>query len=223
MTDQRAAFEGQTTKLAIFGAGGHGRELANLALRCGYRADQLVFLVDEGHGQGQRVAGIPVETIASIMPEGMSFVAALGDPSARRTAVAKCLAAGMREATLADPAVALASTVTMGPGSIIAAGSVLTVDIELGSHVHINVGCTVSHDVRIGSFGTLSPGVHIAGRVHIGEGVFVGVGASILPGTSTRPLVIGDGAVIGAGACVTNEVDAGTTVAGVPARVLRPA
>lgn len=223
MTDQSTAFDGRATKLAIFGAGGHGRELANLALRCGYRTDQLMFLVDERHGQGQCVAGIPVATIASVAPDGMSFIAALGDPSTRRTAVAKCLAAGMREATLADPSVSLASTVTIGPGSIIAAGSVLTVDIELGAHVHINVGCTVSHDVRIGSFGTLSPGVHIAGRVCIGEGVFVGVGASILPGTSTRPLVIGDGAVIGAGACVTSDVDAGTTVAGVPARVLRPA
>lgn len=223
MTDHPYAFAGQTTKLAIFGAGGHGRELANLALRCGYRADELTFLVDEGHGQGQFVAGMAVATIASIALEGMPFVAALGDPSARRTAVVKCLAAGMREATLTDPAVALASSVIVGPGSIIAAGSVLTVDIHLGSHVHVNVGCTISHDVRIGSFSTLSPGVHIAGRVHIGEGVFVGVGASILPGTPTRPLVVGDGAVIGAGACVTSDVEAGTTVAGVPARVLRPA
>ena len=90
-------------------------------------------------------------------------------------------------------------------------------DIALGEHVHVNIGCSVSHDVRIDDFSTLSPGVHVSGHVKIGRDVFIGTGANIINGSAASPLVIGDGALIAAGACVTKSVEAGSLVAGVPA------
>jgi acetyltransferase-like isoleucine patch superfamily enzyme len=84
-------------------------------------------------------------------------------------------------------------------------------------HVHINIGCTVSHDSRIDDFATLSPGSHISGHVHVGPDVFIGTGACIINGSEDEPLTIGAGAVVAAGACVTRPVEAGTMVAGVPA------
>ncbi len=102
-------------------------------------------------------------------------------------------------------------------GSVICAGSILTTNVAIGEHVHVNVGCTISHDVFIGDFSTLSPGVHVSGHVHIGRDVFIGTGANIINGSANGPIVIGDGAVIAAGACVTKSVEPGALMAGVPA------
>ena len=107
--------------------------------------------------------------------------------------------------------------VALGPGSVICAGSILTVNIEIGAHVHINLGCTIGHDAVIGNFSTLSPGVHVSGNVQIGERVYIGTGATLINGHANDPLVVGDGAVIAAGACVTRSVESGAMVAGVPA------
>jgi acetyltransferase-like isoleucine patch superfamily enzyme len=84
----------------------------------------------------------------------------------------------------------------------------------------INIGCTLSHDVRLGAFATLSPGVHIAGNVVIGERATIGIGANIINGTPSRPLVIGPDSLVAAGATVIHDVAAGTVVGGVPARLL---
>ena len=51
----------------------------------------------------------------------------------------------------------------------------------------------------------------------IGDDVFIGAGARVLGG-----IRIGDGARIGANAVVINDVPAGATAVGVPARVLVP-
>jgi acetyltransferase-like isoleucine patch superfamily enzyme len=107
--------------------------------------------------------------------------------------------------------------VALGEGVVLCAGTVVTTDVVIGAHVHVNLGCTISHDARVGEFSTLSPGVHVSGNVTIGRDVFVGTGACIINGTAGQPLTIGDGAVIAAGACVTRPVEPGSMVAGVPA------
>jgi acetyltransferase-like isoleucine patch superfamily enzyme len=69
----------------------------------------------------------------------------------------------------------------------------------------------------VGSFVTISPGVHIAGKVTIGDGVFIGIGASISNGVR-----IAAGSVIGAGAVVLEDVTAENSVmVGVPAKLVK--
>jgi sugar O-acyltransferase (sialic acid O-acetyltransferase NeuD family) len=105
--------------------------------------------------------------------------------------------------------------VIIGQGSIVCAGSTLTTDIKIGSHVHVNLNCTIGHDCSIGDFCTLSPGVHVSGNVTIGSGVFIGTGAVIL-----ERLSICDNAIIGAGAVVTKSIMEPGVYVGVPAQKL---
>jgi acetyltransferase-like isoleucine patch superfamily enzyme len=51
--------------------------------------------------------------------------------------------------------------------------------------------------------------------VEIGNNVWVGTGATVLPGVRVE-----DGAVVGAGSVVTHQVPARTVVAGNPAKVI---
>ena len=206
------------SRLYIFGSGGSGREIAWLAEQCWGGAVESIFLVDQHAYLSDPVNGVRVMLVADVVPdEADHFVIAIGDPAIRRRAVASCLGAGLLPATLVHPRVEMSDRVEVGQGSVICAGSIATADVVLGHHVHVNVACTISHDVCLGDYATLSPGVHISGNVDIGKDVFIGTGANIINGRSGAPLVIGDGAVIAAGACVTNSVEAGSLMAGVPA------
>src|SRR5882724_9156099 len=68
--------------------------------------------------------------------------------------------------------------------------------------------CSLSQGVTIGVLGGDGPGVP-----RIGSDVYIGAGAKIL-----GPVTIGDGAIIGANAVVIDDVPAGATAVGVPAR-----
>lgn len=205
-------------RLLVFGAGGHGREIAWLAEECHGREIEIIHVVDlPTYIQGD-VNGRPVRLLAdcSRFP-GAHYVVAVGDSHLRQRAAAQCEDVGLVATSLIHPRAEVSRWVSWGEGSVVCAGTVLTTNVSLGRHVHVNVGCTISHDVVIGDFSTLAPGVHIAGHVHLGQHVVVGIGASIINGNAEQPLHVGDGAVIAAGACVARPVTAGSMVAGVPA------
>ncbi|MDH5833036.1 acetyltransferase [Luteimonas kalidii] len=204
-------------KLLIVGAGGSGREVAWLARDVHGEQIGLMFVVESRYLDTNTVNGVPVIAFDSLSRDRSHYIVAVGDIVTRRRLVAECEARKLTAVTLVHPAVARSNLVDIGIGSIVCAGAIITTNVRIGRHVHINIGCTLSHDVMLGDFATLSPGVHISGHVHVGEGVLIGTGANIINGKSGTPLVIGDGAVIAAGACVIRDVEAGATVAGVPA------
>lgn len=205
--------------LYVFGSGGFGREVAWLASRCSRDPLRIVYLVDDPKYIGTGlVAGHAVQTVDETIPDQHAeYVIAVGEPSLKRRAAKLLDSRGLRPACLVHPSTEMSYSVDLGPGAIVCAGSVLTVDIRVGVHVHLNLNCTVGHDVIIGDFTTICPGTNISGNVRIGNDVFIGTGACIINGNSQTPIVIGDGATIAAGACVTRSVEPGALVAGVPA------
>jgi len=207
-------------RLYIFGAGGFGREVAWLAEQAWGERVELRLVVDHSRYLTAPVNGIPVSLLSELPPrDDARFVVALGDPSQRRSAVAALIAAGHRPATLVHPRVEASRFVELGAGTVVCARSTITCNVSTGEHVQINLACTIGHDVILGDYATLSPGVNVSGCVRVGRDVFIGTNACIINGKPDRPLSIGDGAVIAAGACVTRDVPANSLVAGVPAVV----
>lgn len=211
-------------RIAIYGAGGFAREVAWLVESCrdeGVLYEPACFIDDDESRWGTMLNGIPVVGLqeAAARYADAQVVLAVGNPKVREALAAKAAAAGFGFATLVHPRVERSRWIQYGEGTIVCAGSILTVNITLGRHVHINLDCTVGHDVVMGDYTTLAPGVHVSGWVHFGKRVYVGTGAVFVNGTANEPLVIGDDVVIGAGACVTKSISYGTW-GGVPARNL---
>lgn len=107
---------------------------------------------------------------------------------------------------------------SVGEGTWVGAFAVL----DGSGGLSIGVGCDISIGAQIYTHSSAKRCV--SGRAHeavdrlpttLGDRVFVGANAVINMG-----VVIGDGAVIGAGAVVTDDVEPGSIVAGVPARVI---
>lgn len=207
-------------RIAIYGAGGFAREVAWL-LSALEREYEVVCFVEDGAASGRTLSGKPVlswDAFAASRP-APTVTVAVGSPQSRRAMVDKCRAAGLSFVTLVHPSAQHSESVELGEGAVICSGTILTVNIKVGSHVHINLDCTVGHDARIGEFSTLAPGVHVSGHVHIGKDVYIGTGANIVNGQPDKPIVIGDGCVVAAGACITRSTEATGLYAGVPAEL----
>jgi sugar O-acyltransferase (sialic acid O-acetyltransferase NeuD family) len=179
----------------------------------------LGLLADDQPHDPERIKARGVEIIAgtaAIDHIDAAFVIGIGSPAARQRIDALLLAHGREAATLRHPSAVVASEVVVGEGCVLAANSIVTTNIRLGRHVHVNIAASVSHDCTLGDYTTLAPGVRLAGNVTTGIGVDIGIGAVARPG-----ITIGDWARVGAGAAVVSDVEGSTLVAGVPARPLR--
>ncbi|AGW91661.1 hypothetical protein N234_16655 [Ralstonia pickettii DTP0602] len=209
------------TPLVIYGAGGFAREVLQVALDMNAEAqrwDVQGFLVDPGYEVSEPVHGLPVITTDSWeAPANVEMVVAIGDTSARR-AIAERMQArfGVRFATLIHPSAWVGRQVKMGEGTVICAGAMITTDIVIGRHVHVNLGCTIGHDAVLEDFVTLNPSVNVSGNVHLCEGVMAGTGVKLIPHVR-----VGAGTVLGAGAVAVADLPPDVTAVGVPAKAIR--
>lgn len=204
--------------IVIVGAGGHGRELLDLLEAAGL-AEQFVGFVDDATPVGEaadrldRRGATIVGSIAWLASSTLDYVVGIGNGAARRSVVARLGEAAGTALTMVHPSASIGSDNRFEHGVVIAAGAVVTTNVTIGRHSHLNVGCAVQHDSVIGDFVTLSPGVFVNGDVTIGDDVFLGTGAVV-----TRGCQVGAGAVIGAGAVVLDDVEPGSRRFGVPGR-----
>lgn len=201
------------TGLVVVGAGGHGREVADVAQACGL---EVRGFVDDGSPDTDLLCrrGLSLLGTTDVLREGEPVVLGLGDGAARRSLTERLEHVVWTHA-LVHPRASLGTDVELQPGTVVAAGARLTTNIRLGRHVYVGPNACLGHDARLDDFVTVLPGATISGSVHVATGATVGTGANVLQG-----LVIGEGAVVGAGAVVTRSVPSGMTVVGIPARVV---
>lgn len=205
----------EVKKLVIVGFSGFGKEAYFLASRLGI--DICGFLDDNPATVAKSFCSAPVLGGVERWVDyaDCEFVIAVGNPRVRKKILNKMLLSGTPKfATLIDPtAIVMPEHVSVGPGTIICAGTICTVEIEIGAHVIINLNCTVGHETCISDFVTVAPMVAVSGNVQIHEMAEVGTGASIRQG-----LTIGRGGMLGMGSVLTKNIPENTVFFGSPAK-----
>lgn len=196
--------------VAVLGAGGHAKVVADLARLAGHTV--VAFVDESGRAAGTTVAGVDV--VASLDERREADVAlGIGDNRARRRRFLELVEAGHRVLPLVHPSAVLADGVRLGDGTVVMAGVVVNVDTAVGRGVVLNTGCSVDHDCDVQDGVHLAPGTRLAGGVVVEEGAFLGIASAVTPGRR-----IGAWTVCGAGSVIVHDVAPGRTVKGVPAR-----
>lgn len=203
----------------MVGGGGHGRELLGVvaAINAVEPTWSVAGVVDDDPGPnaarlerlGIRVLG----PIAWLEEHPGAYALGIGTSSVRRALVARLDAAGCTATTLVHPGASIGADTRLSHGVVVYERSVVTTNVAIGVHTHLNVACAVQHDTEVGDFVQFSPGVLVNGDCVVGDDVFLGSAATV-----TRGCTVGAGARVGAGAVVLHDVPAGSTVVGTPAR-----
>ncbi|WP_456090327.1 NeuD/PglB/VioB family sugar acetyltransferase [Neisseria sp.] len=203
-------------KLAVIGAGGHGKVVAELAAALGTYGE-IVFLDDRAQGSvnGFPVIGTTLLLENSLSPEQYDVAVAVGNNRIRRQIAEKAATLGFSLPVLIHPGAYVSPSATVGQGCVVMAKAVVQADSVLKDGVIVNTAATVDHDCLLDAFVHISPGAHLSGNTHIGEESWIGTGAC-----SRQQIRIGSRATIGAGAVVVRDVSDGMTVAGNPAKPL---
>jgi len=103
-----------------------------------------------------------------------------------------------------------------GEGTFICPGTIVTSNISIGNHAHLNLHTTIGHDCVIGDYFTTAPGAKISGNCTIGDRVYVGTNASI-----KEKINICSDVTIGLNAGVVSDITEPGVYIGTPAKRIK--
>ncbi len=194
--------------LIIIGASGHGKVIADIAIKNGYV--DIVFLDDDE--KIKSCAGFPVvgKTCEAANMTGDKFIA-IGNAKVREE-----IQSTVKTVTLVHPDAIISRRVEIGLGTVVMAGVVINSDAVIGRGCIINTGASVDHDCMIEDFSHISVGAHVAGTCHIGKGTWIGAGSIV----SNNVSICSD-CMVGAGAVVINGINEPGTYIGIPAEKIK--
>jgi sugar O-acyltransferase (sialic acid O-acetyltransferase NeuD family) len=202
-----------TAMVVIYGAGGHGKVVAEILLAC--RQTLAGFIDDDIGRSASTVLALPVFGAFEWLSAhpGAQVGLGIGENHAREQAALRVQESGSMLLTLVHPSAVVARSARIDRGAVIMAAAVLNADCVIGEGAIVNTGAIVEHDVQVGGYAHLSPGSTIGGAAQIGAYAHIGIGATVLPRKH-----VGNNCMIGAGAVVVDIAD-GQTAYGVPAKV----
>ena len=206
-------FAFDSTALILFGGGGHGKTLIDLLRTVGVY--HIAGVVDDNLPAGSSVLGVPVLGGASILPEvyshgvrmAVNAVGGIGNVGVRLKVFDILARAGFTCPTLVHPTAWVEQSATLDGGVQVLAQSYISSDVSIGYGTVINAGVVVSHDCKIGQCANLSPGAMLAGGVHIDDFAQIGMGVTI-----NLNITVGAAARVGNSATLKADVPAGGRV-----------
>ncbi|CAG9620195.1 acetyltransferase [Sutcliffiella rhizosphaerae] len=199
--------------LLIIGASGHGKVVADIALKIG-KWDSISFLDDNKNkkiSMGLNVIGNTTRFVDYI--KEYDIFVGIGNNKIRREIYNTLKQIGASIPTLIHPNSVIGSDVKVGEGTVIMAGVIINCCTTIGKGCIINTGSTLDHDNELENFVHLSPGVHLAGSVKIGSDSWLGVGSVV-----KNNIEIVENTTLGAGAVVVKDINEAGVYIGIPAR-----
>lgn len=199
-------------KLVIVGAGGHGKVIADIALKNGY--SDICFVDDYASGEcmGFPIVGISSD-VESLNNKKTDFVIAIGNNSVRKSIAEKY---DINWVSLVHPSAQIAVNVSIGKGTVVMAGAVINACATVGEHCIINTSSVIEHDNVLENYVHISPKAALGGTVRVGEKTHIGISATVKNNID----ICGD-CIVGAGAVVVKCIKDSGTYVGVPVRKIK--
>lgn len=209
-------------RIAIYGAGGLGREVAGgiqRINRAGLAHWELIGFYDDGKSKGYQVSHLGqvlggMHELNSIQ-EPMALAIAVGSPASRKMIHDRITNPLISFPNLISPSFRVLDPATfkIGEGNIIQDNCSVTCDVEIGNYNVFNGSNVMGHDVKVGDFNVMMPGVRLSGEVIIGDTNLLGVDSVVL-----QKIKVGDNVTLGAGSVLMTKPKDGHTYIGVPAK-----
>ncbi len=208
-------------RLIIFGAGGLGKEVAELAKIINAkesRWDEMIFQ-DDVLKEGE-ILGLPVYDSDSV--KGMfdmkesEYVVALGEPKSKEKIYSMLMDKGARLANIIAPDAQVSEFAELGNGIIVKKGSIIQAEARIMDNVTLQSYVAIGHEVQVGEHCQISTFSVVGGKTTIGRNTYISMNCSIKDNVD-----IGEGVIVSPGSAVLKNIEPNVTVAGNPARVIR--
>lgn len=195
-------------KRALIGAGGFAREIkahiGDPTIKC--FVDDLFWKENDKY----------IFPLSKFDPNEYEVIVAIGDPKDRYNMIQRLPKETQYFSFIHPSAQILGHDIKIGKGSIVCAGCILTTNIIIGDHAHLNLQTTIGHDCEIGNYFTTAPGAKISGNCKIYDCVYIGTNASIKQKISIHSFT-----TVGLNAGVVKSIEDSGTYIGTPAKRIK--
>ena len=205
-------------ELIIIGAGGDGRNVADVVRDLSEDWKLLGFLDDDPVKQGKEINGVRVLGKIDDLEKyrGCYFTVLVGTVKrmkSKKNLIAKIGLRSDEYATIIHPSAKISPSASIGKGTVVLPMVTVMANAYLGDFVFVASKTNIGHDTKIYDYTLISAMVGIAGGVTVQEGAYIGISSCIREGIN-----VGEWSIVGMGSSVVKNVKPYTIVAGNPAK-----
>jgi len=188
-------------KLAIIGAGGHGKVVGEIAMLNQY--DTIDFFDDKI----SEIKNFPFKIIGNLrllkknLKNYDNFFIAIGDNKIRYDKISWLKKEKNNIVSLIHPKSTVSQFSSIGKGSCVMANAVVNPGTFIKEGVIINTSSSIDHDCLIEDYAHISPNCSLSGNVSVGKFTHLGTGTSIHPG-----IKIGKNVKVGIGSKIYKDI-----------------
>ena len=188
-------------KIAIIGAGGHGKVVGEIALLNHY---ENIFFFDD---KIDEIKTFPFTICGNLsylkdhLREYDDFFVAIGDNYIRHDKVKWLKKEKVNFVTLVHPKSTISKFSSLGMGTCVMANAVVNAGTLIKDGVIINTSSSIDHDCMIDDYAHISPNCALSGNIRIGKYSHLGTGTSIHPCIN-----IGDNIKTGVGSKIFKDI-----------------